>query len=185
MTAGALASAVGSTWTAPALAARVIAAPALVGLKELNARVLSFDCYNTGERLKNIPYWVEGEYVPDALATINRALRDWRANKVHPIEPKLLDVLHQIGRNLDTDCHFELISGYRSPKTNAMLHEFDPGVATHSLHMQGRATDISLPGRPLQALHEAALALGAGGVGYYPDSNFIHVDVGRVRRWVG
>jgi uncharacterized protein YcbK (DUF882 family) len=180
MSCGAFASTVVSSLAAPAFAA-----PAILGSKELNARILSFDCYNTGQQLKKIAYWVDGDYVPDALAAISKALRDWRANEVHPIDPKVLDVIHTIGRRLETNCEFELISGYRSPRTNAMLHKIDSGVATHSLHMKGQATDISLPGRSLRKLYEAALALRAGGVGYYPDSNFIHVDVGPVRRWVG
>jgi uncharacterized protein YcbK (DUF882 family) len=180
MSGGAALSAGTFRWTAPALAA-----PALVGSKELNARTLSFDCYNTGEKLKKVTYWEEGEYLPDALVEINKALRDWRTGAIHPIEPKLLDVLYQLGRNLETNCQFELISGYRSPKTNAMLHRTDPGVATHSLHMKGQATDISLPGRPLRKVYESALAMQMGGVGYYPESNFVHVDVGRVRRWQG
>ena len=162
-----------------------IAAPAVVGVKRLDTRALSFDGYYTREHLKKVTYWVEGSYEPDALTAINRMLRDWRTGDIHPIEPKLLDVLHELGRRLDTDCHFELVSGYRSPKTNAMLHEIDPGVAVHSLHMKGQAIDISLPGRPLEKVYETVLAMKAGGVGYYPDSDFVHVDVGRVRRWLG
>ena len=161
------------------------AAPALVGLKELPARTLSFDCYYTGEYVKPVTYWADGEYIDGALDEINRALRDWRRDEVHPIDKNLLDLLYQLGRNLETDCHFELVSGYRSPKTNAMLHRSDPGVAVNSLHMEGQAADISLPGRPLRKLHEMALTMGLGGVGYYPESNFVHVDTGRVRRWVG
>ena len=179
MGSGALASAASLSVAAPALAA-----PALVGLKELNARALSFDCYYTGEQVKRIDYWVEGDYVPDALKEIDYALRDWRADEVEPIEPKLLDVLYQLGRKLETDCRYELISGYRSPKTNAILHEADPGVATNSLHMRGWAVDVSLPDRALDEVHEAALAMKMGGVGYYPDADFVHIDVGRVRRWV-
>ncbi len=112
------------------------------------------------------------------------ALRDWRADEVLPIEPKLLDVLYQLGRRLETNCRFELISGYRSPQTNAILRAADAGVASNSLHMKGWAADVSLPGRPLEQVHEAALALKMGGVGYYPDADFVHIDVGRVRRWV-
>jgi uncharacterized protein YcbK (DUF882 family) len=93
--------------------------------------------------------------------------------------------VHQIGKNLDTNCHFELYSGYRSPKTNAMLRRANPEVAAHSLHMDGEAVDITLPGRSLKQLYQASLAMQAGGVGYYPDADFLHVDVGRVRRWVG
>ena len=162
-----------------------VAAPAIIGQKELPARTLSFECYYTGERVKKTTYWADGEYVDGALTEINHALRDWRADEVLPIDVNLLDLLHQLGRNLDTDCHFELVSGYRSPKTNAMLHRRDPGVAVNSLHMKGQAVDISLPGRALGKVKEMALAMGLGGVGYYPESNFVHVDTGRVRRWVG
>jgi uncharacterized protein YcbK (DUF882 family) len=178
----AFASVTAFRWTAPALAS-----PALVGLKELNVRTLSFDCTNTGEQLDEVDYWVEGEYVPDALAQINEALRDYRSDEVFPISTHLLDLLHELGRRLDTDCRFELTSGYRSPETNALLHELDSGVATDSLHMKGLAADITLPGRPLHKLCEAALALRLGGVGYYPDpeDDFLHVDVGRVRHWQG
>ena len=168
-------------------ATAVIAAPALVGLKPLDVRTLSFDCTNAGEQLLGVDYWVEGGYVPDALAEINRALRDYRNDEVYPIATNLLDLLYYLGRRLDTDCRFELTSGYRSPETNAALHELDSGVAANSLHMKGQAADITLPGRPLSKVYEAALAMRLGGVGYYPDpdDDFIHLDVGRVRRWVG
>ena len=165
--------------------ATAVAAPSVVGVKELNVRTLSFDCTNAGEKLHNATYWVDGNYVPEVLEKIDHALRDWRANEVHPIQTGVLDLLYTLGRNLDTNCRFELTCGYRSPQTNAMLHSLDSEVATHSLHMKGQAADITLPGRSLRNLHEAALALRLGGVGYYPDDNFIHVDVGRVRRWQG
>ena len=177
---GALAAAAGFSATQSA-----VAAPAIIGQKELRARTLSFDCYYTGERVKKATYWADGEYVSGALSEINQALRDWRADEVHPIDVNLLNLLYDLGRKLDTDCHFELVSGYRSPKTNAILHRADPGVAVNSLHMRGQAVDISLPGRPLRKLKETALAMELGGVGYYPESNFVHVDTGRVRRWVG
>jgi len=162
-----------------------VASPALVGLRDTGARSLSFDCYNTGERLKVTTYWANGKYIPEALAEINYALRDDRSGEVYPIEPRVLDLVHQIGRTLDTNCHFELYSGYRSPKTNAMLRRACSEVAAHSLHMEGEAVDITLPGRSLDQFHRTALAMRAGGVGYYPDADFLHVDVGRVRRWVG
>ncbi len=167
--------------------ARALAAPALVGLKQLNVRTLSFDCTNTGEQLDGADYWVEGKYVPDALADIDDALRDYRSDEVHPIATRLLDLLHELGTRLEADCRFELTSGYRSPETNAALHELDSGVASNSLHMKGMAADISLPGRPLRKLYETALAMRMGGVGYYPDpdDDFLHVDIGRVRRWEG
>jgi uncharacterized protein YcbK (DUF882 family) len=166
---------------------RGIAAPALVGLKKLNVRSLSFDCTNTGEQLNEVDYWVDGAYVPDALDAINDALRDYRTDEVYPISAKLLDLLYQLGRELHTDCRFELTSGYRSPETNAALHELDAGVASNSLHMKGQAADISVPDRELRDVYEMALSMRMGGVGYYPDpdDDFIHVDVGRVRRWVG
>jgi uncharacterized protein YcbK (DUF882 family) len=163
------------------------ASPALVGLKQLNVRTLAFDCTNTGEYIDPVDYWVDGAYVPDALDLINEAMRDYRTDEVFPISTHLLDLLHQLGKKLDTDCRYELTSGYRSPETNAALHELDSGVASGSLHMKGMAADITLPARSLQQLHEAALSLRLGGVGYYPDpdDDFLHVDVGRVRRWEG
>lgn len=164
---------------------RALAAPALVGLKKLNARTLSFDCTNTGEQLNAIDYWVEGNYVPDALDEINVALRDFRTGEVYPIATHLLDLLYQLGRELHTDCQFALTSGYRSPQTNAMLHSLDSGVATNSLHMKGFAADISVPDRSLAEVYETALALKIGGVGYYPTDDFVHVDIGRIRRWEG
>ena len=167
------------------IARSAVAAPAVVGLRDTGARTLSFHCYNTGENLKATTYWADGKYIPDALAEINFAMRDDRSNEVFPIKPEVLDLVHQIGKNLDTNCHFELYSGYRSPKTNAMLRRANPEVAAHSLHMEGEAVDITLPGRSLKQLYQASLAMQAGGVGYYPDADFLHVDVGRVRKWVG
>jgi uncharacterized protein YcbK (DUF882 family) len=167
------------------LARPALAAPAIIGLRDTGARTLSFNCYNTGESLKPTTYWADGKYIPDALAEINYALRDDRSGEVFPIAPKVLDLVHQIGRKLDTSCHFEVYSGYRSPKTNAMLRRMNSEVAAHSLHMEGEAVDITLPGRSLKQLHQAALSMRAGGVGYYPDADFLHVDVGRVRQWVG
>jgi uncharacterized protein YcbK (DUF882 family) len=167
------------------IARPAVAAPAVVGLRDTGARTLSFNCYNSGESLKATTYWADGKYIPDALAEINYALRDDRSGEVHPIEPKVLDLIHQIGKTLDTSCHFEVYSGYRSPKTNAMLRRANSEVAAHSLHMEGEAVDITLPGRSLKQLYQASLAMRAGGVGYYPDADFLHVDVGRVRQWVG
>ena len=161
-----------------------VASPALAGIGKTEYRALAFDNLHTGEKLK-IDYWVEGNYVPDALADINHLLRDYRNNQVHTIEPKLLDLLNLLHRQMGSNGAFEVISGYRSPATNAMLHERSAGVAAHSLHMQGMAIDIRLPDRNLADLHNTALAMQAGGVGYYPSLDFVHVDVGRVRRWGG
>ena len=145
-------------------------------------RALNFANLHTGEKL-SIDYWVEGRYLPDALQSVNHVLRDWRNNEVHAIDPKLLDLLHVINAKLETPEPFEVISGYRSPATNAMLHSESSGVAAKSLHMQGMAIDIRVPGRDLAYLHQTAMGLRSGGVGYYPASDFVHVDVGRVRYW--
>lgn len=161
-----------------------VAAPAIVGVKDLPCRTLAFDNLHTGEKLRT-DYWVDGAYVPDALAEVNRVLRDFRTGGVHAIEPKLLDLLNGLAGRMETKSAFSIISGYRSPKTNAMLRAASSEVATHSLHMDGMAIDIRLADRALDALHKTALEMKVGGVGYYPKSNFVHVDVGRVRRWVG
>lgn len=123
-------------------------------------------------------------YLSDALAEIDRVLRDHRSGDVHPIDPSLLDQLSRLGSLLHAGQHaFHVISGYRSPHTNAMLASRSGGVARRSLHMDGRAIDIRLPGVPLSTVHRAALAMQAGGVGYYARSGFVHLDTGRVRRW--
>lgn len=147
-------------------------------------RVLAFDNIHTGEKLK-VEYWAEGDYVPGALAQVNHILRDFRSGEVHPITPRLLDLLSTLRQRLETTEPVSVISGYRSPATNAMLrgeHEHS-GVASKSLHMQGMAIDIRIAGRSLASLHDAALSQRGGGVGYYPASDFVHVDVGRVRTW--
>lgn len=165
--------------------AHALNAPGLVGLRQLNARTLSFDCIQTGEKLKNVTYWADGSYEPKALAAINDSLRDFMNGEVHTIDPGVLNILHRIGSTLATDCRFEIICGYRSHATNAALRRNDPQVATRSLHMTGQAVDFSLPGRKLSLVHKTALAQQIGGVGYYPDADFLHVDTGRVRRWTG
>jgi uncharacterized protein YcbK (DUF882 family) len=145
-------------------------------------RSLAFDCLHTGENLK-IDYWRNGTYLPEALSTINYRLRDFRNNEVHAIEPKLLDLLNVLHQRLESSAPFQVISGYRSPATNAILHAESHGVAAKSLHMQGMAIDIRLADRALGALHSTARELRLGGVGYYPAPDFVHVDVGRVRYW--
>ena len=146
------------------------------------ARSLAFDNIHTGEKM-TIEYWANGTYVTDALSTINHLLRDYRNNEVHAIEPKLLDLLSLLHRSVGSNVPFQVISGYRSPATNAMLHAESHGVAAKSLHMQGMAIDIRLADRALNVVHSAARSLRLGGVGYYPASDFVHVDVGRVRYW--
>ncbi|HEY5289242.1 MAG TPA: DUF882 domain-containing protein [Caulobacteraceae bacterium] len=148
------------------------------------ARRLAFDNLHTGETL-NVAYWENGAYVPDALSAVNHVLRDHRTNEVHQIEPHLLDLLTAVSLRLDTNPNFEVISGYRSPATNAMLHAQSSEVAQGSLHMLGEAIDIRIAGLELDRLHGAALGLEMGGVGYYPGSDFVHMDIGRIRRWSG
>lgn len=150
----------------------------------MGARALSFDNLHTGEKLK-VEYWADGQYVPDALADVNHLLRDFRSGEVHPIAPQLLDLLALLRGRLETNEPITVISGYRSPRTNAMLRgeREHSGVASKSLHMQGMAIDLRIAGRSLAAVHTAALAQRGGGVGYYPQSDFVHVDVGRVRTW--
>jgi len=147
-----------------------------------NARKLSFYHTHTGEKLA-IDYFDGQQYIPDALDEINQYLRDFRTGEVHTIDAKLLDVLHQLQVEVDKPGTFEIISGYRSPKTNAKLRDKSKGVAKRSLHMQGKAMDIRLAGFDTGKLNKAARSLARGGVGYYSKSNFIHVDTGRVRTW--
>jgi len=147
-----------------------------------DARVLALRSLHTGEFVR-ATYWAAGRYVRDGLIGIDRLLRDHRSNTVHPIDRRLLDVLGALRDRLETREAFEVISGYRSPATNARLVASTSGVASTSLHVVGMAVDIRVPGRPLAAVRDAAKALAAGGVGFYPDSNFVHVDVGRVRYW--
>ena len=166
-----------------AAGAASLGAPALA-FPERDVRRLAFANLHTGEKL-SVAYWEQGGYVPDALAAVNKVLRDFRTGEVHPIEPRLLDLLVALSGKVERKEAFEVISGYRSPATNAALHEKSSGVASHSLHMEGKAIDIRLATVGLTPLRDAALALDVGGVGYYPTSDFVHVDVGRVRRWNG
>lgn len=143
---------------------------------------LAFYNTHTGEKLKAV-YWAEGDYVNDSLREINYVLRDARSNEVHDIDVRLLDLLFALSKELAASQPFHVISGYRSAKTNAFLRAHSAGVADNSLHRHGKAIDIRLPGRNTGSLQKAAIALKRGGVGYYPKSDFVHVDIGRVRFW--
>jgi uncharacterized protein YcbK (DUF882 family) len=145
-------------------------------------RTISMEHEWTGERL-NVPYWERGHMLIDALAEIDHFLRDSRNGKVHATDPAVLDILVAMRRHLGTEAPIHVVCGYRSPETNAMLAEQSDGVAKHSFHMEGMAIDIRIPGRDLSAMRAVALDLQAGGVGYYPRSNFLHVDSGPVRSW--
>ncbi len=173
---------IGALAAASLIVPGVASAELLLSGDDSDPRRLRFYNLHTDERL-DAEYFANGRYVPDALASINHILRDYRRNEVKAIDPRLLDLLHALNGRLDTPAPFDVISGYRSPLTNAMLHARSEGVAAHSLHIDGKAIDIRVPGRDLATLHRTALAMRAGGVGYYPRSDFVHVDVGRVRQW--
>ena len=145
-------------------------------------RALNLVHTHTSERLR-VEYFTGGRYLPDALASVNHFLRDFRTGEVYAIDPGLLDLLHRLAGKAGTTRPFQVISGYRSPATNAALRQRSEGVAAGSLHMKGQAIDIRPGDIPLPAFRACALDLRGGGVGYYPASNFIHVDVGRVRTW--
>ena len=145
-------------------------------------RSLVFYNTHTGEQLSTV-YWLEGNYVPVSLKDIDHILRDHRTDEVINIDKRLLDLLFAIRTKLETHQPFHIISGYRSAETNALLRSHSSGIAKKSLHMVGEAIDLRLPGRALRTLRQIALNLKAGGVGYYPQSDFVHVDVGRVRYW--
>jgi len=147
-------------------------------------RRAALDNLHTGETFRDV-YYANGSYLSDALAEATRVMRDWRTGDERFIDPTLFDALHAIGSKLETHRPFQVISGYRSPGTNAMLARRGHGVAEHSQHVLGKAIDIRIEGVDLLNLRDAALDLGAGGVGYYPVANFLHVDTGRVRQWRG
>ncbi len=151
-------------------------------LQSSNARALAFVNTHTNERF-NDTYWSAGTYVPEALAAINTVMRDHRTGEVYAMDPNLLDLLHRLHGLVDASAPFQIISAYRSPASNATLASRSNGVATRSLHMQGKAIDIRIAGIELTRLRDTAISMRAGGVGYYEASNFIHVDTGRVRRW--
>lgn len=166
--------ALASALALPSLARAAIAAP--------HERSLRFYNTHTGETLRTM-FWAEGQFIPEALQDINHLLRDHRNDKVAAIDPELILLLDRVSSQFSNNEVIHVISGYRSPETNQMLHESTGGVAKHSMHMEGKAIDVRIPGRDLERLHKAALALKGGGVGYYPDSQFVHMDTGRVRHW--
>lgn len=135
------------------------------------------------EEYANITYWSEGGYISEALNEVNHIFRDHYDGSVKSIDKKLLDLLFFTREKLESREPFHLVSGYRSPKTNAILRKKNRLVAKRSLHMDGMAADIRLPGQRLRDLRKAAMSFKAGGVGYYPHSRFVHVDVGEVRYW--
>lgn len=162
-------------------ARRAEAGPAVV--PQASKRI-AFRNLHTPESLE-VEFFRDGDYVPEALSAIQVLLRDFRNGEQHPIDPPLLDYLHDLARSAGVDPQFHVISGYRSPVTNALLHEHSNGVARNSLHMQGRAIDVRLAGIDCAQLAGLALDMARGGVGYYRSSDFVHLDTGRIRSWRG
>ncbi len=147
-----------------------------------SVRKLSFRHLHTGETLTTT-FWADGKFQPQGLGKLERLMRDWRNGAQHKIDEGLYQFLYALHRRMDTNSPFEIISAYRSPQTNDALRRVSTGVAKRSLHMEGMAIDVRLPDRQLAALRDKAWDLQLGGVGYYPKSDFIHLDTGRVRRW--
>jgi uncharacterized protein YcbK (DUF882 family) len=144
-------------------------------------RSISLVHAHTGERFDAV-YFDQGEYQPEAIAELSRLLRDFRTGEVCAFDPRLFDVLHALNLACGEGT-YQVVSAFRSQQTNAMLRRQSRRVATNSLHVSGRAIDIRLPGRDTRRLRDAALALQQGGVGFYPRSNFVHLDTGPVRSW--
>lgn len=165
--------------------AMTLAAPGAIAAAvpiSVRDRELSFYNTHTGEKL-SATFWSDGHYLDDGIEEISWLMRDHRAGIASPIDPKLLDLLHQLQAKVEHQGELHVISGYRSPATNDMLNKHSSGVAKRSYHMLGKAIDIRMSGFDTGQLHKAAISLKGGGVGYYSSSNFVHLDVGRVRYW--
>ncbi len=170
--------------SAVSLAATLIPVPsfAIVALKEPSQRRLAFYNTHTRESL-DVCYYRQGAYCPDALARIDRILRDHRTREIQPIDRRLLDILFTVKSQVRQAGAFHIISGYRSPATNEMLRQKSSGVARTSYHTKGQAVDIRLAGYNSRRLRQICADLKFGGVGYYPESDFVHLDTGPVRSW--
>lgn len=136
----------------------------------------------TGESIDTI-YWIEGEYIRDAVSEITLFMRDWRTDQLHDIDPRTIDIMTAAHNLLDVSEPYMLLSGYRSPETNAMLRRRSGGVARNSRHLKGQAADLRLGSRSVNQIYRAALACHGGGVGRYSRSDFVHMDCGPVRSW--
>lgn len=151
-------------------------------LRRFATRAIDFRNLHTEERA-SVTYHDGSRYLRDGLGKANRILRDWRANEVARIDPRVLDFVQALTSELDYDGEVGIISGYRSPNTNSMLRKRGGGVARRSLHMRGMAIDIRLEDLPAKRVAKAARKLRLGGVGLYSRSNFVHLDSGPVRTW--
>jgi len=168
--------------TCAVLALPMGASAAHAAIRRPFEKKLSFLNLHTGERTQ-ATFWANGRYIPESMRAINHVLRDHRTGDRRPIDPQLFDLLHLLQHKLGTKQEFHVISAYRSPATNAKLAEQSGGVAKNSMHTHGKAIDIRLPGRKLSDIRAAAMSLQMGGVGYYPSSNFVHLDTGNFRYW--
>jgi uncharacterized protein YcbK (DUF882 family) len=168
-------------------ATAVVAAPTYANAFGLlrgagDIRKISIYSSRSGETLESV-YWIEGDYIPEAMAEISRIMRDWRTGAVSKIDARTIDIMAASHSLLDTKEAYMLLSGYRSPATNSMLRSRSGGVARNSLHMKGQAADLRLKSRSVAQMARAAAACNAGGVGKYSRSNFVHMDCGPVRVW--
>lgn len=168
-----------------------LAAPVALGLAALplrsaeaavRERSLSMHHLHTGESL-NATYYAGGRYLGESVRAFSWLLRDWRESRAKPVDPELLDLVWALRQRLDTTAPIQIVCGYRTPQTNAFLRRRSEGVARNSLHLRAMAIDLKVPGRPLRQVRSAAVSLRGGGVGYYPASDFVHVDTGQVRTW--
>jgi uncharacterized protein YcbK (DUF882 family) len=173
----------GAVATVGALSATSIIPSASAAIvRNEGARKVSFRNSHTGEMFSGV-YRVGDKYLPDAFDRINIVLRDFRTNELFPIDPRVIDIVYTVHGMTQQSEPFEILSGYRCPKTNSMLRAGSGGVAKNSLHMTGQAIDLRLPGFNTKRIRDLAVSLMAGGVGYYAKSNFVHMDTGDVRSW--
>jgi uncharacterized protein YcbK (DUF882 family) len=168
-------------------AATVVAAPTFSNAAGFlrgagDIRKLSMMSRRTGERISTI-YWIDGDYIPEAIQEISYFMRDWRRNETKTIDRRTIDIMAASHAILNTDEPFTMLSGYRSAKTNAMLRRQSRSVAKNSLHIKGQAVDLRLGSRSVRQISKAAAKCNAGGVGRYSRSNFVHMDCGPVRVW--
>ena len=170
------------TTTQIVLGLGVVSAPTIACAKAIGKRSLSFFHTRTQQEL-SVVYASGSAYDRKALVQINRFLRDYQTGQVHVIDPKLLDILWAVQGEMGNKGVYEIISGYRSPKTNRVLRKGHSGVASHSLHMKGKAADIRFSGASLAQVQQCALEMQCGGVGYYPQDGFVHLDSGQFRTW--
>lgn len=143
---------------------------------------IAFRHSHTGESFSGV-YRVGNKYLPEAFERLSYVMRDFRTSEVFPMDPRVIDILSVIHRKMGATESYEALSGYRSPRTNSMLRHETRGVASNSFHMYGQAVDIRIPGHSSDKIRKMAKSLEAGGVGYYPRSNFVHIDTGKVRSW--